>query len=161
MGFPLVLIPENGLSVKQTEPLEKAFHFRDTAELRRFWDPEGSPLNAIIQPMLSGTSLGYGAVYHHGKPMAEIFQQRGREHEPASQLACYSKTLCFISQCRISPDACSGSWSGMAPLSLRFIETIDSHCFWRVCWAVYGGLYSWRYMPVSMFQWYGMDFIEI
>ena len=44
VGFPLVLIPENGLSVKQTEPLEKAFHFRDTAELRKFWGSRKGPI---------------------------------------------------------------------------------------------------------------------
>ena len=82
-------------------------------------------MNAIIQPMLSGTSLGYGAVYHHGKPMAEIFQQRGREHEPASQLACYSKTLLPHQSMQNIARRLLGELEWHGPVKLEFIETID------------------------------------
>ena len=93
MGFPLVFAPLDA-SLESEDGSKRVFHFKDESSLRTFIADNSSMAGgAVLQPMLSGHSIGYGALYWHGKPLAEVFQKRLREHEPASQFGSSSETI--------------------------------------------------------------------
>ncbi len=128
IGFPLVLMPQSRLHANLKANTETSFHFKQPADLRKFWGTSDiGPIDAILQPMLSGSSLGYGAVYKRGEPIAEVFQRRGREHEPASQLACYSQTTTPHLQMRDKARRLLKELDWHGPVKLEFVETYEGH----------------------------------
>ena len=107
MGFPLVLITGPSRQEGEEERDKNVFHFKEEAALRSFITENADRIGgSVLQPMISGLSLGYGALYQKGEPVAEVFQKRIREHEPASQFASSSETIEPHLKSKKKPDVC-------------------------------------------------------